>query len=1011
MNAGTKSFWTFRTVRNTGTIGIVLVLSLMGLIPHYLIKDLNKSYQKINDDLSELIITIRMGEEFNQARDSFQALLEGDYSKNNDIINSMNKAILDANFLLENAESDEEKLQANDFITNAKRFKTSSTNYVEEMQYDPFADNAQEMKELVISFKSNASQSLGVFMQDIVKDIEGTRHAEKGRQQLSAYIIFFFLLSGLVICIFAAFFLGKALTRPIKELFAGANRFSEGDLTFRIPVRSNDEIGNLATAMNSMAEKIDSYQQELVLAKKHTENIVGSMFDSLIVVSSAGIIELANQATYNLLDLQPGSLSGRSFSSLVDAPNLQRDSFAAFAKKHENREIELNYIRSGGSPVPVSLFVTRMSGQQEKENSNFIITGHDLLDTKLARRLAYSNKDLHQEIITREKAEHKYRQLSKNLEIIIEERTAELVAASKAKSEFLANMSHEIRTPMNGIIGMTSLVKDTDLNAKQQDYINKIDFSAKNLLAIINDILDFSKVEANKLTLEAIDFYLEEVLVNTVNSISVIAKEKGLKVNLIIEEDVPFNLIGDPLRLGQVLLNLVHNAVKFTDKGHITIKTTLFKKTRTSITLSFAVTDTGCGITKETKVKLFEAFSQADTSTTRLHGGTGLGLTLSQRLTTMMGGTINVDSTPEKGSTFTFTAKFKLQDSDIIENSQLPDELHNLSVLVVDDDPTMLYIMSKMIASYPFKVTTATSGEEAVLIFKQSDPEQLPQIVFIDFYMVGLNGLESIKRIKSIIEPALHPVFIIVTGLDKEDIWQQAEEHEIDGVLLKPINRTTLLDTTLSALQKKKGTIDKSLNAFCLEKNILHDISGASVLVVEDNAINLQAAQELLEKAGMLVNTASNGQMCIEAIIRKEYDLVLMDIQMPVMDGLKACKKIRASGIPGSETLPIVAMTAHALEQDRKESIAAGMNDHITKPIDPKVLYTMLMKWIKPTTRPVPQKITDHISEKSKPAKTLPQNLPGINLQEGLSRVAGNTIIYINFLTQQSILKGLVYPI
>jgi PAS domain S-box-containing protein len=594
-------------------------------------------------------------------------------------------------------------------------------------------------------------------------------------------------------------------------------------------------------------------------------------------------------------------------------------------------------------------------------------------------------------------------------------------AASKAKGDFLANMSHEIRTPMNAILGMAHLALKTELTPKQRDYLDKIRTAGNSLLGIINDILDFSKIEAGKLEMEAVAFNLDEVLENLANLITVKAHEKeGLEVLFSTGPGVPRALVGDPLRVGQVLINLANNAVKFTERGEIVVSSELVKAGEKTVEVKFAVRDTGIGLTEEQRGRLFESFSQADTSTTRKFGGTGLGLAISKRLVEMMGGRIWVESVPGQGSTFCFTAVFGVGREESRTRHTPPPDLRGLRTLVVDDNSTSREILQGTLESFSFEVTLAASGEEGLAEFEKSLSGQGYDLVVMDWKMPGIDGIETARRIKNLQGLRRMPRIILVTAYGREEIMRQAERMGLDGFLIKPVSPSVMFDTIMQAFghdaprELRTGT-EKELEAAAHEK-----LAGANVLLVEDNEINQQVAMEILSGAGVTVTVACNGQEALDLVRANAYDAVLMDVQMPVMDGYAATRRIReleakqpspTSDLqPPPGRLPIIAMTAHAMAGDQEKSIAAGMNDHITKPIDPGQLFGTLAKWIghregaqKPAEAS-PAQTGPQGKDPALPEKTLPDALPEFDLADGLQRLMGNRALYrkllVNFATQ-----------
>jgi signal transduction histidine kinase/DNA-binding response OmpR family regulator/HPt (histidine-containing phosphotransfer) domain-containing protein len=574
--------------------------------------------------------------------------------------------------------------------------------------------------------------------------------------------------------------------------------------------------------------------------------------------------------------------------------------------------------------------------------------------------------------------------------------------ATKAKSDFLANMSHEIRTPMNAIIGMAHLALKTELTTKQYDYLKKVDISAKSLLGIINDILDFSKIEAGKLDMESLDFQLEDTLDNISTLVGIKTQEKGLELLFKTNPMVPTALVGDPLRLGQILINLSNNAVKFTDSGEIVVSTELVKKDGDQATLKFSVQDSGIGMTAEQAAKLFQPFMQADSSTTRKYGGTGLGLTISKRLAEMMGGEIWVESEQGRGSTFSFTANFGLGKEKPKKRLKPAKDLRGMRVLVVDDNATSRDIFREMLESFSFEVSVVATGEEGITEIEAASKGKPFELVVMDWKMPGMDGIEASKRIKN--HPGLNktPAIIMVTAYGYEEVMQQAEGVGLEGFLLKPVNPSMLFDTIMQAFGEAVPETSRVVQRQEQEVETLKYIQGAQLLLVEDNEINQQVAKEILEGAGLNVTLATNGQEAVNAVKGNEYDAVLMDVQMPVMDGYTATREIRKD--ERFKDLPIIAMTAHAMAGDEDKSLQAGMNGHVTKPIDPEQLFATLQKWIQPSEMRVQIQQPEVPADRPKSDKAvsaedeLPENLPGFDLEDGLKRLQGNKKLYRKLL-------------
>jgi len=732
----------------------------------------------------------------------------------------------------------------------------------------------------------------------------------------------------------------------------------------------------LSAARDNLEEEVLDRTAALADAEERSRLLLESAGEGIFGVGKDRLVNFINPAGLNMLGYRPDDVVGHEIHPLI------------------------HHSRSDGSPYSVEdcpMYRSLVQGSTSHVDNEVLWrkdgTSFPVEYTSVPIRkggTVMGSVVLFRDITVRKQAEEELKKAKKTAEV-----------ATRAKSDFLANMSHEIRTPMNAIIGMSHLCLNTELETPQREYIESVYNSAQTLLGIINDLMDFSKIEAGKLDMETTPFQIDEVFRNLGNLAVIKAQEKGLELLFDIHPDVPRALVGDPLRLGQVLVNLTGNAVKFTEKGEIIVRAEPVEVTNDEVEIKFTVRDTGIGMTAEQVGKLFQPFSQADTSTTRKYGGTGLGLAISKKLVQMMNGDIWVKSVPGHGSVFLFTAKFgRAREMEKEVKTIAPADLNKLKVLVVDDVDSAREVLQTTLESFSFRVTCVASGQAAIEALETVPADDPFRLVLMDWKMPDMDGIETIRRIKN--HPVLvhMPRIIIVTAYDREKVMELSERSGLEGVLIKPFTTSTLLDTIMGIFGQKAGLGSPDRTAGNLKIKVQDDIRGAHVLLVEDNPINQQVAEELLAQAGLKVTVANNGLEAIK-ILKAEngFEAVLMDMQMPEMDGFEATRSIRQK--PGYKDLPIIAMTANAMAGDREKCLEAGMNDHLAKPIEPANLFKTLLKWI-PSRKfdAVPAEVYPHGNKKV--YDILPENLEGIDIEKGLHRVGGNRKLYRKLLTDFS---------
>jgi PAS domain S-box-containing protein len=734
-------------------------------------------------------------------------------------------------------------------------------------------------------------------------------------------IDFVVLLGSLTIAFLLSYRLQRVISGPIRELAQIASSVSAHEnYSIRATKTSQDEIGVLFDQFNSMLDRIQ--QRDVAIQKAHDDlerrvqertSYLNALIENnplaILVLDSAEKGQLCNPAFERMFQYSRLEIIGKPIDGLLAPGDLLA----------EARNISRGTL--GGTPVAL---VTR---RMRKDRSLVDVELHGV--PLVVNGEVVGSIGIYQDISVRKRAEDAMQQAKEAAE-----------ATSRAKSEFLANMSHEIRTPMNGIMGMTELVLDTELDSEQREYLNMAKLSADSLLSLINDILDYSKIEAGKLEIEVIDFNLGDTIGETMKTLSLRAHQKGLELAYDFEPNVPDAIVGDPGRLKQIIVNLVGNAIKFTERGEVILYVQADWRSNDDIQLHLTISDTGIGIPAEKQVAIFEAFTQADGSMSRTYGGTGLGLTISSRLVALMHGRIWVESELGKGSRFHFTAHFGLQKVSartIVPRD--PSTLRDMRVLVVDDNATNRQILLKMLANWGTRPLAVESGSAAIIALREAQGlgRNFP-LILLDAQMPEIDGFALAETIKKNPEWGAATIMMLSSAGQRGDA-KRCRELGIAAYLTKPVRQAELLDAVLTALGTRPT---KEAPALVTRHSIRENSHHLRILLVEDNAVNQALAARLLEKRGHAVTVAGNGNEALLALEKDSFDLVLMDVQMPEMDGFEATAAIREKEKTSGYHLPVIAMTAHAMVGDRERCLAAGMDDYIAKPIRPEELNELL---------------------------------------------------------------------
>ncbi|WP_376957231.1 response regulator [Azospirillum sp. A26] len=777
-------------------------------------------------------------------------------------------------------------------------------------------------------------------------------------------------------------------------------------------VAGRRQLADTNAELDTKKSELEVANEAFASANRRLNLILHSASDSICGVNRDGTITFANPATSALTGYSNEELLGGNLHALIHSRRADGSHFPALEcpvtevllSGESRRGLEDTYWSKAGTPFLVEYTASPMLADGKVEGA--VVVFHEIAERKRA-------------------------------EAAMQRARLAAEAASRSKSEFLANMSHEIRTPMNAILGLIHLLQQTELNGRQADYVQKVRVSAQSLLGILNDILDFSKVEAGKLELERVDFRLDDLLQTLAVIVGSAAQEKDIDVLFSVAPDVPLDLIGDPLRLQQVLINLAGNAIKFTEAGEVVVSVGVRSLGDERTVLEFAVRDTGIGIAPEQRDRLFQAFSQGDSSTTRRFGGTGLGLAICARLVRLMKGAMDVESEPGKGSVFRFQAEFDRHPGGAAAgwpDSHPRPVPRDLTVLVVDDNPTAREVLGAIATAFGWTVTACCDGQSAIAELERAAAAgHAYDMVLMDWKMPGMDGIEAARRIRADVHAGT-PMIIVISGYGRERLGARFEEAGISGFLVKPVTASTLLDAVTVAYAQaghgasllpspvpapSGGSGLGGLSGPAWDAS--RALHGRRLLLADDNDISRQVAFEILERAGASVTTASTGREALECVraAGQPFDAVLLDVHMPDMDGFAATAAIRA--LPGGQQLPIIAMTASALPEDRQRCLDNGMDAHVPKPLDLPQLFATLARWIGPplvavrpcapcgagpvplhgdamlTRAPAPPM---PVGRPAGPLADLPDGLPGIDLADALNRLGGDTDLFRRFIGQ-----------
>ncbi len=754
--------------------------------------------------------------------------------------------------------------------------------------------------------------------------------------------------------------------RPLRQILDAAARIGGGDYSFRAQTYGLREIENLSAMLNWMADSFQSDMEVRAEAERSAQAVERRLRE--LSDLAPGVIW---ETRYNPHTGPEVSYSSQAFEDFyaVDRDKVSRDFRMIFQAIHPD-DCE-DFAATVERAIAERSDLSSEHRSLRKDGSYRWVRAYGRVSELADGTLTWNGYSVDVHELTELKGQ-------------LENALSLAEAANRTKSEFIANVSHEIRTPMNAVLGMTHLCLQTELSLKQREYLQKIENSARLLLRIINNVLDSSKIEAGRLELEHIDFSLDQVLENVSDVVALKAREKNLEFLFDVPADVPRALLGDALRLGQVLTNLAGNAVKFTDEGEVRVSVRSSGRRDNAVTLKFEVADTGIGIDPDQLPYLFDSFTQADTSTTRRFGGTGLGLSICRQLVQLLGGEIVVESTPGQGSIFSFSAEFGLHEAGQTALRKTANALGQLQCLVVDDSRSARRIMVSTLRSFGFDADDAASGEEALRLIQ----ERPYDFVLVDWRMPGMDGVETARHLRNTAAPDTR--IVLVTAYGRDEVLDEVEHDRlVDALLLKPISASVLLDTIAASFGNAFEGGHRPLTAAPL---VLPDLKQTRLLLAEDSEISRELTVELLEAAGATVVAVGDGEAALAAAGQDPFDAILLDLHMPRMGGLDAAQAIRNE--LGDEITPILAMTADTMSGSRERAMQAGMNDYIEKPLDVAKMYATVARWVEaPAGSSIPAPRSPNLDpQRSK--------LPGVDVRDGLARANNNAELYFRLLAK-----------